>query len=150
MNNDSIIEFGVYLKNDFDEFKKMVIALYKEDAYGEKITIHNIKKTISELSANSNKGDIYIFKSTTKIVGYAIIIYYWSNEYGKKALNLITNIAFNHLKLNRLEAHIAIENISSIHLFKTCGFKHEGKLAQYLNFNGSTRPSISGCMARTP
>ncbi|MHA2390905.1 MAG: GNAT family N-acetyltransferase [Promethearchaeota archaeon] len=69
-------------------------------------------------------------------VGIWIIPVYWSNGYGKRALNLITNVAFNHLKLNRLEAHIATENKSSIHLFKICGFKHEGILRQYLNFNG--------------
>lgn len=76
------IEFDIYKKNDFDEFKKMVSALYKEDAYGEKITDRKIKKTISELSANSDQGEIYIFKRMAKTVGYAIIIYYWSNEYG--------------------------------------------------------------------
>ncbi|MFX0042453.1 MAG: GNAT family N-acetyltransferase, partial [Candidatus Hodarchaeota archaeon] len=45
-------------------------------------------------------------------------------------------IAFNHLKLNRLEAHVAVDNIRSITLFKKGGFIEEGTLKQYLNFNG--------------
>lgn len=57
----------------------------------------------------------------------------WNMGYGRKALNLIKIIAFNHLKLNRLEAHIAIENLNSIMLFKSCNFKEEGKLRRYLN-----------------
>ncbi|MBY8991394.1 MAG: GNAT family N-acetyltransferase [Candidatus Lokiarchaeota archaeon] len=57
----------------------------------------------------------------------------WKCGYGKKSLNLIKIIAFNHLKLNRLEAHIATENLNSIRLFKGCNFKEEGNLRQYLN-----------------
>ena len=57
----------------------------------------------------------------------------WKSGYGRRSLNLIKIIAFNHLKLNRLEAHIATENLNSIRLFKGCNFKEEGNLRQYLN-----------------
>lgn len=57
----------------------------------------------------------------------------WNKGYGKRSLSLIKIIAFNHLKLNRLEAHIASENLRSIKLFKSSNFKEEGKLRQYLN-----------------
>jgi len=86
MKNDLKIEFNSFCDDDFDEFLEMVFALYKKDAYGEKINIQKIKKTISILSNSSDKGDIYIFKSETYIVGYAITIYYWSNEYGSYIL----------------------------------------------------------------
>ena len=69
-------------------------------------------------------------------VGIWIIPSCWNKGYGKKALNLIKNIGFIHLKLNRLEAHIALENKRSIFLFKKCEFKEEGRLRQYLNFQG--------------
>ena len=68
-------------------------------------------------------------------VGIWISPSYWKKGYGKKSLKLIKTIGFIHLKLNRLEAHIAIENTNSIHLFKKCGFKEEGTLKQYLKFN---------------
>ena len=61
----------------------------------------------------------------------------WNKGYGRKSLNLIKIIAFNHLKLNRLEAHIASDNQNSIHLFGKCGFKQEGILKKYLNFHGT-------------
>lgn len=69
-------------------------------------------------------------------VGIWIIPSCWNKGYGKKALNLIKDIGFIHLKLNRLEAHIALENIRSIFLFKKCEFKEEGRLSQFLKFQG--------------
>jgi ribosomal-protein-alanine N-acetyltransferase len=69
-------------------------------------------------------------------VGIWIIPSYWDKGFGERALNLIKTIGFNHLKLNRLEAHIANENKRSLFLFKKCGFKEEGILKQYLNFQG--------------
>lgn len=59
----------------------------------------------------------------------------WNKGYGKIALNLIKIIAFNHLKLNRLEAHIAIDNKNSIRLFQKCGFIQEGILKSYLKLH---------------
>jgi RimJ/RimL family protein N-acetyltransferase len=69
-------------------------------------------------------------------VGIWIIPQYWNRGYGKKALNLIKIIAFNHLKLNRLEAHIEVDNFNSIKLFNSSNFKEEGKLRQFLNRKG--------------
>ena len=84
-------------------------------------------------------------------VGIWIIPSYWNKGLGKKAINLIKKIAFNHLKLNRLEAHIAVENLNSISLFKNSGFKEEGKLYQYLNFQGTFHDAlILACLKRAP
>ena len=69
-------------------------------------------------------------------IGIWIIPSCWNNGFGKRALNLIKYIGFYHLKLNRLEAHIALENERSRFLFKKCEFKEEGILKQYLNFHG--------------
>lgn len=69
-------------------------------------------------------------------IGIWIIPSCWNKGFGERALNLIKNIGFLHLKLNRLETHIDINNESSTHLFKKCGFKKEGILKQYLNFHG--------------
>ena len=69
-------------------------------------------------------------------IGIWIISSCWNKGFGKKTLTLIKNIGFIHLKLNRLEAHIASENKRSISLFKKCEFKEEGLLKQYLNLHG--------------
>ena len=88
MKKDSPIEFSFLSLDDFEDLKEMVLALYKENGYGEKITIQKIKTTINELSVNSMRGAIYIFKRLEKIVGYAILIFYWSNEYGGNIIHI--------------------------------------------------------------
>ena len=75
-------------------------------------------------------------------IGIWINTRYWSMGLAKKALSLIKIIAFNHLKLNRLEAHIAVENTPSINLFKKYGFTEEGILKQYLNLRGNYHDAV--------
>ena len=70
-------------------------------------------------------------------IGVWLIPSFWGKGLGKRSLNLIKKIAFNHLKMNRLEAYIALENKRSISLFEKCGFKSEGTLKQYLKFQGN-------------
>jgi [ribosomal protein S5]-alanine N-acetyltransferase len=69
-------------------------------------------------------------------VGIWLLPKYWNFGYGKRSVNLIKIIGFNHLKFNRIEAHVAIKNINSIKMFKSCNFEEEGILRQYLNLKG--------------
>ncbi|MFX1316429.1 MAG: GNAT family N-acetyltransferase [Promethearchaeota archaeon] len=69
-------------------------------------------------------------------IGIWLVPDYWNLGIGEKAINMIKIISFNHFKLNRLEAHIAIKNKRSISVFKKCNFIEEGTLHQYLNFDG--------------
>ena len=75
-------------------------------------------------------------------IGVWLIPSFWGKGLGERSLNLIKRIAFNHLKINRLEAYIAIENKKSISLFEKCGFEKEGMLKQYLNFQGKNHNAI--------
>jgi len=75
-------------------------------------------------------------------VGIWIIPSYWKKGYGKKAIDLIKIIAYHHLKLNRLEAHVITKNERSINLFLTCGFKKECRLEKYLNIRGKFYDAI--------
>jgi len=80
-------------------------------------------------------------------IGIWLIPTYWGKGLGEKAINLVKNIAFHHLKLNRLEAYVATENKRSLDLFEKCGFQKEGTLNQYLNFKGTYHDAIiMGCL----
>jgi predicted acetyltransferase len=59
----------------------MVFFLYFEDPCGEKISLNKIKSTTQEL-LSSGKRNNFLFEIGESIAGYAIVIYYWSNEYG--------------------------------------------------------------------
>ena len=74
---------------------------------------------------------------------------YFNRGFGKKTIVLIKVIAFNYLKLNRLEAHIAVENSRSIYLFQNCGFEEEGILKEYLNLKGVFHDAhVFSCLVR--
>ena len=74
--------------------------------------------------------------------GIWILPKYWEQGLGTKSIVLIKNIAFNHLKLNRIEAHIAIQNERSIKMFKKCCFMEEGKLKKYLRIDGKFQDAV--------
>jgi ribosomal-protein-alanine N-acetyltransferase len=69
-------------------------------------------------------------------VGVWLTPSYWDKGIGRKTLGLIKIIAFAHLRLNRIQAHVALENSRSISTFKNSGFIQEGQLREYLNLNG--------------
>lgn len=58
-------------------------------------------------------------------IGYTIHNQYWRMGYGKEAVREALNIAFRHLKYNRIEAHINLDNPASIHLAESVGMEYE-------------------------
>jgi ribosomal-protein-alanine N-acetyltransferase len=75
-------------------------------------------------------------------IGIWILPDFWNKGIGKRTLTLIKNISFFHLKLHRIEAHIAIDNKRSINLFKNAHFVEEGILHEYLYLDGSYSNAI--------
>ena len=69
-------------------------------------------------------------------IGIWIAREYWNKKIGTEALNLLKIIGFEHLKLHRLEAYVALNNKRSINLFKKCDFIEEGVLKEYLFLDG--------------
>jgi len=82
-------------------------------------------------------------------VGIWILPKYWEHGFGSKTIVLIKNIAFNHLNLNRLEAHIAKQNDRSIKMFEKCGFVEEGVLKDYLRIDSKFQDAVIVACYRT-
>ena len=78
----SIPQFRLFCMDDLAELEQMILALYREDPPGEKMSLKKIRRTVQELLSHPEKGNINIFCVDDTVVGYAIVIYYWSNEYG--------------------------------------------------------------------
>ena len=72
--------------------------------------------------------DIFDFEPIHRRAGIGIFILdeYRRKGIGKKSVTLIGEYAKKNLNLNCIYANIAKENISSINLFKSCGFKKIG------------------------
>ncbi len=57
----------------------------------------------------------------------------------KQALRLVVSEAFNQLQLHRLEANIQPDNLNSIALVRSLGFRLEGHSLRYLKIAGQWR-----------
>ena len=59
-------------------------------------------------------------------IGFWLGKAFWRNNYTWEAANKVIAYGFEELKLNRLEAHAMVENLSSIYLLEKLGFTQEG------------------------
>ena len=69
-------------------------------------------------------------------LGYRIFNNHWRKGYAKEAVKLAIDLAFDNLKLNRLEAVIDLDNEASIALVKSLNFDCEGIRKKYFFQNG--------------
>jgi GNAT superfamily N-acetyltransferase len=82
VDSNARVQFRAFEPRDLPEVEQMAFALYREDDYGQPMTSQKIRRTTDELTARPDRGTILVFTVDTAVVGYAILIYYWSNEYG--------------------------------------------------------------------
>ena len=79
--------------------------------------------------------DLFDFDPFHKRAGVGILIgdsNLRGKGYGREALALLSDYAFNKLDLHQLFANIAADNVSSLELFKKCGFVMVGIKKEWL------------------
>ena len=74
-------------KVDQETLTHLILNLYKEDQGEISITEEKIQRTFRALLEHPEKGAIIVIEHDDKVIGYAILINYWSNEFGG---NIIT------------------------------------------------------------
>ena len=74
--------FRAFRNQDLPELEEMIFALYREDPCEGGMSHQKVERTVEELLLYPEKGTITMFCVNEVVVGYAIVIYYWSNEYG--------------------------------------------------------------------
>ena len=60
---------------------------------------------------------------------------FWSKGYGKEATKLILHFSFNTLNLNRVQLHVAKNNVKGVKAYQNAGFKVEGTLREAMYHN---------------
>lgn len=60
----------------------------------------------------------------------------WGKGIGTESIRVISNYAFNSLKLRKISAGCYVENIASIKSFKKAGFDIEASLKSHWNYDG--------------
>ncbi len=75
-------------------------------------------------------------------VGYWIGRPYRRQGYGAEAVDALVRVVFGRLGLNRIEAHVFVENTGSHRLLRRLGFRREGRLRQAFRKDGTARDAI--------
>jgi GNAT superfamily N-acetyltransferase len=77
-----MIEFRAFTREDGSAFEEMSLSLYTDDPSTEGMTTEKIRRTFDLLVSRPDTGTIVIFECDGEIAGYALLIHFWSNEYG--------------------------------------------------------------------
>jgi ribosomal-protein-alanine N-acetyltransferase len=67
-------------------------------------------------------------------IGYELDHQFWHQGLMTEALNAIIDLGFQEMNLNRIDALVMPDNISSLRLLEKIGFKNEGLLREYENW----------------
>jgi GNAT superfamily N-acetyltransferase len=115
--------FRPYQSADFDALEPMIFELYAdEDAATLSISEAHITRTVRAFSEQPHLGEIFIFQLRGEVVGYAILTWFWSNEFGGKMVIIdellvkeayrgkgIASAFFNFLFKNKRYGEVAYE-----------------------------------------
>ena len=74
--------------SDKEPVTEFIKSLYREDPEGLPINDAKIERTLAELTEHPDKGAIITIEYESAVVGYAILINFWSNEYGGNILHI--------------------------------------------------------------
>jgi ribosomal protein S18 acetylase RimI-like enzyme len=76
------LEIRLFKDEDLSELIEMMLALYREDPPGRPMNQTKVKATVQELRNHPEKGRIWIIEADQQVAGYALMIDFWSNEWG--------------------------------------------------------------------
>ena len=136
------VTFRPLMRSDYSDLRRMIHALHKEDPADKPVDDRKISRTLRQIRGNPAVGEVIIFENSGRIVGYSILIYYWSNEYGGRILNVdelyvnpeqrrlgVATSFFNHLSVafkNRIVAvklEVTPSNRKALTYYQKLGFK---------------------------
>ncbi|MBC7922021.1 MAG: GNAT family N-acetyltransferase [Ferruginibacter sp.] len=74
--------------SDTEAVGELIKALYREDPAGKAMTDEKIRRTFDRLAAHPDTGILLVFETDSRLIGYALLINFWSNEYGGIVLTI--------------------------------------------------------------
>lgn len=69
-----------------DELLEMMAGLYAEDPSDQTPDPAQFRATVLHLVSHPEQGQIVLFRSEGEVSGYALLIPYWSNEFGGRVI----------------------------------------------------------------
>ncbi|MDX1941541.1 MAG: GNAT family N-acetyltransferase [Saprospiraceae bacterium] len=80
--------FRAYRESDYKELVPMILELYADDnatTIGS-MTQEQIHRTVQTMNTQPEVGEILVFEIEGQMVGYSILTWFWSNEFGGRML----------------------------------------------------------------
>lgn len=136
-----IVKYRTYRPADHTIVVGCIKNFYKEYS-GTIFMDHDIENTIESLFNHSDRGTIIVFENDNVIIGYSLLINFWSNEYkgnilyideiyvlpeyrsqgiGSRFVKYIINSKFNNYVALHLE--VSPQNKKAKKLYEQLGFK---------------------------
>ena len=82
------LQFRDCTEADLPIVQNYVISLYKKAPLGMEMTPMKIHQTFQEFTLKPEKGRIIVFEIDNRVVGYAILVFFWSNEFGGDVIEI--------------------------------------------------------------
>ncbi len=76
------VKYRRFKTEDGAAVAELIRSLYREDPSDRPMLPEKISGTFDSLANHPDRGCIIVLESETGIVGYSIVINFWSNEYG--------------------------------------------------------------------
>jgi diamine N-acetyltransferase len=116
-------------------FSRYILHRYIENSHQDLYELKQLRLIIGEKSSGLQIGmvDLYDYEAFHERAGVGILIdeKFQNKGLAAQALELLTEYAFDFLKLNQLFAYIPAGNIPSLRLFRKCGFTESGILKNW-------------------
>jgi RimJ/RimL family protein N-acetyltransferase len=74
---------------------------------------------------------------------------YWSRGYGSDAMRVMLRYGFMELNLHRISLTVFAQNPRGIHSYEKCGFRHEGRVRDFLLRDGQRSDMLFMGILRT-
>jgi ribosomal protein S18 acetylase RimI-like enzyme len=81
-NKPAVTLHVMHDRRDFADVAGMMRRLYEEDPAQHSINPRSFARTLGFLLANPSRGSVILLKKRRLLVGYALLIPFWSNEFG--------------------------------------------------------------------
>lgn len=119
-----------YLSNTIQPYSRYILKEYLKNAQQDVFEAKQLRLVIfSNDDVRLGLVDLYDFDPINKRVGLGIVIHSEGNKrkgFGKEAVQLMINYAFNTLDLHQIYVGITENNESSLKLFNSLNFAHTG------------------------
>jgi len=129
-----------HLSDTLQPFSKHILQQYLDQAHLDIYEAKQLRLVIADQKDNPlGLIDLYDFNPKHKRAGLGIILHqnYQGKGFGKTAINLMLNYAFDTLDLHQVHVTINSENINSIKLFELLGFQLIGEQKDWNYSNGN-------------